>query len=148
MRSCCAPAEVVGRDVVKLESLEAGDLALMLGAATFLEPLERLTVAGRPVQGLSAIRHLELAAVKVVTAGTVILLGPLQVRLEREQVGRAAWKPCRVELSGASAGDPVLGCYKLRLAATMGCHRSREFLLGEVLLALAQVANTFEAEPE
>ena len=92
--------------------------------------------------------NVQLAPVKVMKAGLTSSFGALEVRLVGDQVGAAAPVRSCVQLRGARAFDPLLGRAKVLLRTEVLADRPGERELRLVLLALAQLSNSLEPEPE
>jgi len=137
------------RDLVEHGALGARDGALVVGAAAFLQPLERLPLPRGIAQGIGARADLGVMTVEVELARLMRLLHPLQVRLGGEQIGGTggAARGGRA-LRGERAHHLVAHRTQPLGAARLAVQRPGELLLGEVLAALAQRPQALQGKAE
>jgi hypothetical protein len=86
--------EALDGDLVELDALQAQLLAVVVGAAALLEPLQRLALARGLGELLAPLIEDQLVPPEIGLRGAVGALGPLQVRLVGEVVGAAVAPSC------------------------------------------------------
>lgn len=136
------------RDLVERHGLGARLGTGVVGATTLLQALERLALAGRFDEGVTARRDLGLMAVEIELTGLTRLCDALEVGLLGDQVLPAQRRGRRGPLSFERAAQLLAHRPQAIGAARPPGHRPGELLLGKVLTTLAQCAQTFEGEAE
>lgn len=136
-------------NLVEHGALGARDGTFVIGAATLLEPFERLALSGGLAQRVGARADLGVVAVEVELAGLVRLLHPFQIRLGGKQVGGAGGAAGGSRaLRGKRAGDLVAHRTQTFGAARLTVQRPGKLLLGKLFATFAQRPQALQGKAE